>query len=383
MFTFTTAQDSPYMARALRIAERGLYSTMPNPRVGCVIVNDVDGVETVVGEGWHIRAGEGHAEVNALLAAGNRAKNSTVYVTLEPCSHTGLTGPCAQALVEAGVKRVVYGMEDPNPKVAGRGLELLMDAGIEISGTLMENSVRALNPGFIRRMRTGLPLVVSKSAMSLDGRTAMESGESKWITGPKARADVQRLRARSCALITGVDTILHDHPQYTVREADLGLEPEEAALAAEKQPLRVIIDSNLRLPNNALILQGGGPILLVHNNADTENANFPERVELLSLPGRGQHAGRVDLLELLKELGKRQCNEVLIEAGATLTGAFVRRGLVDEMVVYLAATLMGRTARPLFDLPLDTMAGKLELKITDVSAVGDDWKITAVPDKEA
>lgn len=380
MFTLPNSNDAQYMARALRLAERGLYTTMPNPRVGCVLVKD----NNIVSEGWHVRAGEGHAEVNAIAAAGSDAKGCTAYVTLEPCSHTGRTGPCAQALIDAGIVRVVYGMEDPNPQVGGRGLDMLEAADVEISGALMEESARALNPGFIKRMHSGLPRVTSKSAMSLDGRTAMASGESKWITGPKARADVQRLRARSCALITGVDTILHDHPQYTVREQDLGLDPELAQAAAAKQPLRVIVDSKLRLPKDALILQGGGPILLVHCDADGAEVNdWPERVELLSLPGKGQNAGRVDLLALLKELAKRQCNEVLVEAGATLSGAFLRRGLVDELRVYLAATLMGSSARPLFELPLDTMAGKLELKITDVSAVGDDWRITAVPDKEA
>lgn len=380
MFTFPTASDSQYMARALRLAERGLYSTMPNPRVGCVLVKDGD----IIAEGWHKVAGEGHAEVNALKAAGDAARGATAYVTLEPCSHTGKTGPCAQALVEAGIVRVVYAMEDPNPQVAGRGLDILDDAGVEVSGTLMEESARGLNLGFIQRMQRGLPRVTSKSAMSLDGRTAMASGESKWITSPKARADVQRLRARSCALITGVDTVIYDHPQYTVREDELGLEPEQAKLAAAKQPLRVIVDSTLRLPKSSLILQGGGPILLVHCDADEAlREGWPERVELLSLPGKGQHAGRVDLLALLRELGKRECNEVLVEAGATLSGGFMRRGLVDELCVYLAGTLMGSSARPLFELPLDTMAGKLELKITDVRAIGDDWKITAVPDKEA
>ena len=380
MFTLPRSDDNQYMARALRLAERGLYTTMPNPLVGCVLVK----ADKVVGEGWHLRAGEGHAEVNALAAAGTGAKGATAYVTLEPCSHTGKTGPCAQALIDAGIERVVYGMEDPNPLVAGRGLDLLDAAGIEVSGALMEESARALNRGFIHRMQSGLPRVTSKSAMSLDGRTAMASGESKWITNPKARADVQRLRARSCALITGVDTILFDHPQYTVRAAELGLAAEEARLAAAKQPLRVIVDSSLRLPQKSLILQGGGRILLVHNNADAALCEgWPDRVELLSLPGKGLHEGRVDLLALLKELAKRECNEVLLEAGATLSGGFMRRGLVDELVVYLAATLMGSAARPLFELPLDTMAGKLELKITDVRAVGDDWKITAVPDKEA
>jgi len=372
--------DHQYMARALRLAERGFYTTAPNPRVGCVLVK----TGQIIAEGWHALAGEAHAEIHALEQAGQAAQGATAYVTLEPCSHTGKTGPCAQALINAGIARVVYAMEDPNPQVAGRGLDILEAAAIEISGPLLEDSARALNPGFIKRMQTGLPWVRTKSAMSLDGRTAMASGESKWITNPKARADVQRLRAHSCALITGVDTILHDHPQYTVRAADLGLEPDLAQRVATKQPLRVILDSNLRLPKDALILQGGGPILLVHAAAKHAQADdWPERVELLSLADTSDAKHKVDLIALLRELGQRQCNEVLIEAGATLSGAFVRRGLVDELIVYLAAILMGSQARPLLELPLESMAGKLELKITDIQSVGDNWRITAIPDREA
>ena len=367
--------DYRYMARALRLAERGRYTTMPNPRVGCVLVK----AGQVVGEGWHIRAGEGHAEVNALAAAGDQARGATAYVTLEPCNHTGRTGPCSQALVDAGIARVVYAMEDPNPLVAGAGLARLRTAGLAVDGPLLEDQARALNPGFLKRMERQRPLVRCKLAMSLDGRTAMASGESKWITGPKARADVQRLRARSCAIVSGIGSILQDNSSLTVRAAELGL--ANAEQIAQRQPLRVILDSRLQLPRDALILRQPGAILLVHNGtAPAEQlSGWPEAVELLALPGRD---GRIDLEALVRELAKRQCNEVLVEAGATLAGAFLRRGLLDEILVYMAPKLLGSQGRPLFELPLDTMSAALALKVTDMRALGQDWRITAVPDVE-
>lgn len=370
-----TAADFDFMARTFRLAERGLYTTMPNPRVGCVLVKDGQ----VIAEGWHERAGEGHAEVNALRVAGDNARGATAYVSLEPCSHHGRTGPCAQALVDAGVSRVVYAMEDPNPLVSGNGIALMRDAGIQVDGPVLESDARALNPGFVRRMERKRPYVRCKMAMSLDGRTAMASGESKWITGPKARADVQRLRARSCAIISGVDSILQDNASLTVRVDELGLENAEAAAA--KQPLRVILDSQLRTPRNALMFKQATPILLVHNsNVDAEQlAGWPDFVELIALPAKD---GRIDLHALLLELAKRQCNEVLVEAGATLSGSFLRRGLLDEIIVYMAPKLLGSHALPLFNLPLDTMSASLSLKINDIRAVGRDWRITAVPDTE-
>lgn len=371
-----TPSDYEYMARALRLAERGLYTTMPNPRVGCVLVNNGQ----VVGEGWHIRAGEGHAEVNALAAAGAQARGATAYVTLEPCSHTGKTGPCSHALVEAGVVRVVYGMEDPNPLVAGRGLDYLTEAGVQVDGPLLEDDARALNPGFIKRMGRKLPFVRCKLGMSLDGRTAMASGESQWVTGKKARIDVQRLRARSCAIISGIDSVLLDNSSLTVRAQELEL-PNADEVAA-KQPLRVVLDSKLRLPRTAKLLAEPAPILLVHNgsadNAD-KLSGWPEHVELLALPAND---GRINLNALLTELAKRQCNEVLVEAGATLAGSFLRRGLLDELIIYMAPKLLGSSARPLFELPLNTMASALPLKISDMRAVGTDWRITATPDTE-
>ena len=361
--------DKAYMARALRLAERGRYTTMPNPRVGCVLVKQGE----VIAEGWHVRAGAGHAEVNALAQAGAAAQDATAYVTLEPCSHTGQTGPCCDALIEAGIARVVYAMEDPNPAVAGRGLERLEDAGITVDGPVLEDSAWALNPGFIKRMERGLPLVRCKLAMSLDGRTAMASGESKWVTARRAREDVQRLRAGACAIVSGIETVLRDDASLTVRAEELNL--DNAAAAAEKQPLRVILDSRLRLPRNGMLLQTPGPVLLVHADADVDAAladlgPWPQQVELLSLPDSD---GRINVLRLLMELGKRQCNEVLVEAGAQVAGSFLRRGLLDEMVVYMAPKLLGSNARPLFDLPLDSMAAQLPLTITDITAVGSDW----------
>jgi len=385
-----TLADYPFMAQALRLAERGLYTTMPNPRVGCVLVKDGE----VVGEGWHLRAGEGHAEVNAIAAAGEHSRGATAYVTLEPCSHTGKTGPCSHALVSAGIARVVFAMEDPNPLVAGRGLDYLRDAGIQVDGPLLEDDARALNPGFIKRMERKLPFVRCKMGMSLDGRTAMASGESQWVTGKKARGDVQRLRARSCAIISGIDSVLMDNSSLTVRAEELDLPNSQEAAA--KQPLRVVLDSTLRLSRNAKILAQETPILLVHNgraeNADKLN-NWPQHVELLALPANlsgsagsnntgSSDGGRINLNALLTELAKRQCNEVLVEAGATLAASFLRRGLLDEVIIYMAPKLLGSSARPLFDLPLNTMSSALPLKISDMRAVGTDWRITATLDTE-
>ena len=370
-----TPVDFDFMAQAFRLAERGLYTTMPNPRVGCVLVKDGQ----IIAEGWHIRAGEAHAEVNALRAAGEDARGATAYVSLEPCSHTGRTGPCSQALIDAGVARVVYAMEDPNPLVSGDGIAMLRAAGVQVDGSLLEDDARALNPGYIKRMERKLPFVRCKLAMSLDGRTAMESGESKWITGPNARADVQRLRARSCAIISGVDSILQDNSSLTVRVDELDL--PNAQEAAAKQPLRVILDSTLRLSRNALLFKQPSPILLVHNGSvDAAQCDgWPEFVELLALPAKDD---RIDLTALLRELAKRQCNEVLVETGATLAGSFLRRGLLDEIIIYMAPKLLGSNARPIFDLPLDTMSSSLALKIKDIRAVGRDWRITAAPDTE-
>ncbi len=368
--------DRAFMAHAIGLAKKGLYSTMPNPRVGCVLVKDGE----VIAEGWHQRAGEAHAEINALRAAGDNACGATAYVTLEPCSHTGKTGPCCEALANAGVSRVVYAIEDPNPQVAGRGLTYLREQRITVDGPVLEVEAYDLNPGFMRRMNGGLPLVRCKLAMSVDGRTAMANGESKWITGPKARSDVQALRARSCAVITGIGSVLCDDSSLTVREYELEL--ENAVLAAEKQPLRVLLDSKQQLSPKAMMLQSAAPVLVVSTCAEPNPALVGADGRMIEQLCLQSADGRVDLFALLQELARRQCNEVLVEAGATLSGAFLQQGLLDELVVYIAPKLMGSLARPLFDLPLNSMGEYLPLEIKDVRQVGDDIRLTFIPDPE-
>ncbi|HCP04052.1 MAG: riboflavin biosynthesis protein RibD [Pseudomonadales bacterium] len=361
------------MSRALMLAERGVYTTEPNPRVGCVLVAD----GRIVGEGWHVRAGEGHAEVNALAQAGDLARGATAYVTLEPCSHFGRTPPCADALVKAGVSRVVAAMQDPNPQVAGNGLNRLREAGIEVDCGLLEAQAQALNPGFIKRMQQGLPWVRVKLAMSLDGRTAMASGESKWITGPAARADVQRLRARSGAVVSGADSVLLDDSALTVRAAELGLPADEAAAAAERQPLRVLIDSLRRVPLDQRFFRETGPTLVISTSAEQAADDYRAAgSELLAVPGAD---GKVDLHAVLQTLAERGCNEVLVEAGAGLSGAFWRAGLVDELIVYMAPRLLGSQARPLMQLPFESMSEAMDVAIVDMRAIGQDWRITARP----
>ncbi|MAP29403.1 MAG: riboflavin biosynthesis protein RibD [Pseudomonas sp.] len=368
-----SAADRSWMSRALMLAERGLYTTEPNPRVGCVLVADGE----VVGEGWHVRAGEGHAEVNALAQAGERARGATAYVTLEPCSHFGKTPPCADALIKAGVSRMVAAMQDPNPQVAGNGLQRLREAGIAVECGLLEEQARALNPGFIKRMQQGLPWVRVKLAMSLDGRTAMASGESKWITGPSARADVQRLRARSGAVVSGADSVLLDDSALTVRASELGLPSDEAAAAAERQPLRVLIDSLRRVPLEQRFFREAGPSLVISTSAEQAADDYlAAGSELLAVPGAD---GKVDLQAVLQILAERGCNEVLVEAGAGLSGAFWRAGLVDELIVYMAPRLLGSQARPLMQLPFESMSEAMDVAITDMRAIGQDWRITARP----
>ena len=362
--------DAHYMARAIELARKGLYSTHPNPRVGCVIVRDGQ----VVGEGWHVRAGEPHAEVHALRQAGELARGACAYVTLDPCSHHGRTPPCAEALVKAGVARVVAAMQDPNPQVAGQGLKRLADAGIEVASGVLEAEARALNPGFLKRMEHGLPFVRAKLAMSLDGRTAMASGESQWITGPAARSAVQRLRARSSVVLTSAESVLADNARMTVRGEELGLDPETTALALARPPLRVLIDGRLRLPLDAAFFQAG-PALVV-TAAEVDPRYVEAGHELLHLPGSD---GRVDLPALMLELAARGINEVLVEAGAGLVGAFARQGLIDEYQIFVAGRILGSNARPLLDWPLEKMSQAPHLQITEMRAIGDDWRVTAVP----
>ena len=365
----SSTDDHVYMTRSLALAERGLYTTDPNPRVGCVLVRD----GRIVGEGWHRRAGEPHAEVLALREAGQRARGATAYVTLEPCCHHGRTPPCSDTLIHAGVARVVAALEDPNPRVAGKGLQQLAQAGIEVACGVLAAQAEALNPGFCMRMRRGRPLVRCKLAMSLDGRTAMADGASRWITGEAARRDVQRLRARSSAVLTGIGTVLADDPALTVRA-----EQWPAGAAPDlRQPLRVVLDTHLRLPEAARVLQGPGRALIV---TAVERAEARERLaragaEIASVPG---DEGAVDLAAVMFLLAQREVNEVLLEAGARLSGAMLRADLIDELVIYMAPHLMGGGARGLFHLPgLERMDQRIGLEIMDVRAVGEDWRITA------
>ncbi len=370
MSTERAVLDAHYMARAVELARKGLYSTHPNPRVGCVIVRDGQ----IVGEGWHVRAGEPHAEVHALRQAGELARGACAYVTLEPCSHHGRTPPCADALVNAGVARVVAAMQDPNPQVAGNGLKRLAEAGIEVASGVLEGEARALNPGFLKRMEHGLPYVRVKLAMSLDGRTAMASGESQWITGPAARSAVQRLRARSSVVLSSASSVLADNARMTVRGEELGLDADTTALALARPPLRVLIDGRLRLPLDAAFYQAGPALVVSAVEGDARHA--AEGLELLHLPGEN---GQVDLRQLLLELARRGVNEVLVEAGPGLAGAFAQQGLVDEYQLFVAGKFLGSSARPLLDWPLARMSEAPTLKITEIRAVGDDWRVIAIP----
>ncbi|KPZ03136.1 Riboflavin biosynthesis protein RibD [Pseudomonas syringae] len=372
MLTEQAALDVHYMARALEMARKGLYSTHPNPRVGCVIVRE----GRIVGEGWHARAGEPHAEVHALRQAGELARGATAYVTLEPCSHQGRTPPCADALIEAGLTRVVAAMQDPNPEVSGRGLLRLMNAGIGVQCGVLESEARALNKGFLKRMETGLPYVRVKMAMSLDGRTAMASGESQWITGPEARSAVQRLRAQSSVVLSGADTVLADKARLTVRPDELGLDAELTALAAARAPLRVLIDGRLRVPLDAPFFQAGSALVVTCAAASARGRYQEEGHEMLAL---ADSAGHVDLRRLMGELAARGVNEVLVEAGPRLAGAFARLGLVDEFQLFIAGKFLGSSARPLLDLPLAQMSEALELNIVEMRAVGNDWRVIALP----
>ena len=365
------ADDHRHMARALALAARGLYSTDPNPRVGCVLVRDGE----VVGEGWHGRAGEPHAEVFALRAAGARARGATVYVTLEPCCHHGRTPPCSDALIAAGVARVVCAMTDPNPRVAGQGLAQLAAAGSAVETGVLAPDAAALNPGFISRMQRGRPWLRLKMAMSLDGRTALANGASQWITGEAARRDVQRWRARSAAIMTGIDTVLADDPLLNVRLP--AAEWAQHGSGAVRQPLRVVLDSRLRLPTTARLLTVPGEILVF-----TCAAN-PAASAALQATGARTTAvsagkGGVDLGAVLTTLGAKGINELWVEAGPRLGGALTEQGWVDELVLYMAPKLLGDGARGLFRLPeWQALAECIDVRITDMRAVGADWRIMA------
>src|SRR5215472_6974791 len=353
-------RDRELMGRALELATRGLFTTTPNPRVGCVIARE----SRVVGEGWHERAGEAHAEIRALVdaaARGESARGATAYVTLEPCNHYGRTPPCTDALVDAGIARVVAAMRDPSA-VAGRGADRLLASGVAVDIGLLEAEARALNPGWIKRLRDGRPWVRVKIAASLDGRTSLASGESQWITGPEARADGHRWRARSCAILTGIGTVRQDDPRLNVR-----------ALETTRQPIKVVVDRYGELPANARLL-AGAPVLVFSGEAPRNS--WSGDVESVVLPGPD---GRVDLPAMLARLAERGINEVQVEAGAKLTGALLTAGLVDELLLYLAPCLLGDPARGMFDLPapLTSLSDRFALRIDSVERIGDDWRVIA------
>jgi len=354
-----SALDHQFMAQALRLAERGAYTTRPNPMVGCVIAHG----DTVVGQGWHQRAGGPHAEVFALHEAGERARGATAYVTLEPCAHHGRTPPCALALIEAGVARVVAAMRDPFPQVNGGGFDLLRNAGIAVQSGLMEAPARELNRGFLSRVERGRPWLRLKYGMSLDGRTAMADGESKWITAAAARADVQRWRARAGAILTGAGTVLADDPSLTVR-----LDEDAEVLP----PLRVVLDPSLRALGPAKLREGEAPTLYLH--APEVGAPALNDAEFAAVPRAGDSG--LDLAAVSTLLAERGINEVQVEAGAVLGGAWLRAGLVDELLLYQAPVLLGDTARPLLaGLGIDTMAQRLPLRLHDVRQVGADLRL--------
>ena len=358
-----TPADHDFMARAIEIAAQGLTTTMPNPRVGAVIVRE----GRIVGEGWHRRAGEPHAELLALAQAGGQARGATVYLTLEPCSHFGRTPPCVDALVEAKVGRVVAAMEDPNPRVNGRGLERLREAGVDVRCGLLEQEARELNVGFVSRMSRGLPWVRLKVAASLDGGTALRNGRSQWITGEDARTDGHAWRARACAILTGIGTVRDDDPELTVR-----------LVPASRQPLRVLVDSRLEIDLGAKLLKGGAPVLVAcaADNPDKESELRDRGCEILKLANA---QGKVDLPALMRELAAREINELHVEAGARLNASLLREGCVDELLVYLAPSLLGDAAGMFALPPLEDLDRRTRLSFRSVDRVGADLRILARP----
>jgi len=385
-----TKQDHLYMARAIELAKKGHFTTSPNPRVGCVLVSNHAGITLIIGEGFHQKAGQGHAEVHALAAAKRDypalIKGATAYVTLEPCSHFGRTPPCAQALIDSGIGHVIAAMVDPDERVSGNGLAMLKNAGISVQSGLLEQDARALNVGFIHQRITSLPFVRCKLAASLDGKTAMASGESKWITATEARQDVQRLRAQSCAIISGADSVLFDNAKMTVRWSELGdlktTYPEEEL----RQPVRVIIDSQNRLTPDLALFSYESPVLLIRGDKENSECKlenlpkWPHFVEQEQLPlvinSQGQH--KVDLKALLTLLSERGYNDVLIESGNQLSGAFLEQDLVNELILYQAPKLMGAEGKSLVAMPSVTqLAQAKSLTINDIRMVGCDIRITS------
>jgi diaminohydroxyphosphoribosylaminopyrimidine deaminase/5-amino-6-(5-phosphoribosylamino)uracil reductase len=356
------SDDHLFMARALRLAEKGMYTTTPNPRVGCVIVRD----GRVVAEGWHEKAGSAHAEAAALGHAGSAARNATVYVTLEPCSHQGRTPPCADALIRAGVGRVVCAMHDPNPLVSGAGMQRLRDAGIRVESGILEAQARELNIGYVSRMTRAQPWMRVKIASGLDGKTALENGASQWITSAQARRDAHRWRARSCAIMTGIGTLTDDDPRLTVREVQ-----------TPRQPLRIVVDSRLRVAPASKIFAGGGVLIATASDDETKIARITGLgAEVLVLP---DEQGKVDLQQLVSELASRGLNEVLVEAGINLHSALLRAGVIDELLFYFAPKLLGDRGRGMFDLgDLTKMDAVPELNVTEMRQIGPDIRLRAL-----
>ena len=387
------SSDLEYMLQAIRLAKKGWYTTEPNPRVGCIIVND----GKVVGTGWHQYAGQAHAEINALAQANDQAKSATAYVTLEPCSHTGKTPPCADALIAAGVKKVFVAMVDPNPLVAGKGLKKLRAAGIEVESGLLELQARDLNPGFIKRMESGRPFVRVKMAMSLDGRTAMASGESKWISSEASRHDVQCLRADSSAIMTGIGTILADDPSMNVRlsaeqlELDGMSNKQPTQSTQSTQPKRLVLDSQFKMPVDAQIASLDGECI-VFTTVNVENKNdYPFTIETVASEAVAAEQVRseavtsknkqIDLKLLMNDLAKKEINLLHVEAGPILSGALLKSDLVDEIILYMAPHIMGDGAKGLFHLPeLEQMKDRIALSIKDVRSIGNDIRITLIPE---
>ena len=369
------------MSYALQLAERGRFTTSPNPMVGCVVVRD----GKIIGEGWHLRAGEEHAEAIALGQAGHMAHSSEVYITLEPCAHFGRTGPCVNLLLEARVGSVIISSEDPNPLVRGNGIEKLQSAGIAVKLGLLEDQARHLNRGFFKRHKKGLPWVTVKMAASLDGRTAMADGQSQWITSPSARLDVQRLRAQSCAIVSGIGTQRIDDPSLSLRVDYKALGSDPAVANSDlRQPLRVIVDSRCEMATDSKLFSQTGRILVASVDGDIQRERAEKLIEAGAevefFPESGH--GQVDLTQLLYRLAQFGCNNVLVEAGATLAGSFIAEGITDEFIYYMAPKLMGSNARPLFRLPINMMDAHLAMSIRDMRRVGDDIRITLSPDSD-
>ena len=365
-----SAHDAKMMALAIRLAEKGQYTTSPNPNVGCVITRPEG---DIIGQGWHKKAGTPHAEIHALAQAGDKAQGATAYVTLEPCNHHGRTGPCSQALLKAGIKRVIAAMVDPNPLVAGSGLKTLSDAGVDVSSGLLESAAKALNRGFIKRMQTGQPYITVKLASSLDGKTALNNGLSQWITGPLARQDVQRHRAKSCAILSGSGTVLADNPSLNVRHSELGYASKDISADELRQPTRILLDGRNQMHPDLHLFSLSSPIVII--NSQPNSGVFPANVEQYQALSNG---AQLDLHNVMQHLGQRGFNHIWVEAGAKLAGALLQNKLIDELILYQAPKLLGDKGRDLFAVDeLTQMQQAFALEWQDVRQVGPDLKLTA------